>query len=109
MAIAIQGFEMYLKTYPKSELADDAQYYIGETYASSSNHKDAAAAYQRVIDEYPNGDKLPDGWYKLGMSYDRLGQPDKARATFEEVVKRFPDSQPGGLARQALERLRRRR
>jgi len=107
--IAIQGFEMYLKTYPKSELADDAQYYIGESYAAASNHKDAAAAYQRVIDDYPNGDKLPEAWYKLGMSYDRLGQPDKARATFEEVVKRFPDSQPGGLARQALERLRRRR
>ena len=108
-SIAIQGFEMYLKTYPKSELADDAQYYIGESYAGASNHKEAVAAYRRVIDEYPASDMLPEAWYKLGISYDRLGQPDRARAAFEEVVKKFPQSAPGGLARQGLERLNRRR
>ena len=108
-SIAIQGFEMYLKTYPKSELADDAQYYIGESYASASNHKEAVTAYQRVIDDYPNSNMLPEAWYKLGISYDRLGQPDKARAAFEEVVKKYPQSAPGGLARQGLERLNRRR
>jgi tol-pal system protein YbgF len=108
-SIAIQGFEMYLKTYPKSELADDAQYYIGESYAGASNHKAAAAAYQRVINEYPNSDMLPEAWYKLGLSYDRLGQPDQARAAFEDVIKKYPQSAAGGLARQGLERLNRRR
>jgi tol-pal system protein YbgF len=108
-SIAIQGFEMYLKTYPKSELADDAQYYIGESHASASNHKDAVAAYQRVISDYPNSDMLPEAWYKLGMSYDRLGDPNRARSAFEEVVKKFPQSAAGGLAKQSLERLSRRR
>jgi tol-pal system protein YbgF len=108
-SIAIQGFDMYLKTYPKSELADDAQYYIGESYASASNHKEAVAAYQRVIDDYPESNMLPEAWYKLGISYDRLGQPDRARAAFEQVVKKFPQSAPGGLARQGLERLNRRK
>ena len=42
----IQGFETYLKTYPKSDLADDAQYYIGESYSGDSRFREAAAAYE---------------------------------------------------------------
>ena len=94
-SLAIQGFETYLKTYPKSELADDAQYYIGESFAGDSKYRDAAAAYERVIRDYPSSNILPEAWYKVGISYDRLGQPDKAREAFESVVKNYPDSDAG--------------
>ena len=104
-SLAIQGFETYLKTYPKSELADDAQYYIGESYAGDSKFRDAAAAYERVIRDYPTSDILPEAWYKVGISYDRLGQADKAREAFEFVVKTYPDSDAGRLAKQNLDRL----
>ena len=107
-SIAISGFEMYLKTYPKSELADDAQYYIGEAHANAKNHKDAVTAYQRVIQDYPNSDMLPEAWYKVGISYDNLGQPDRARAAFEHVVKNFPNSAASALAKQGFDRLNRR-
>jgi tol-pal system protein YbgF len=107
-SLAIQGFETYLKTYPKSELADDAQYYIGESFAGDSKYRDAAAAYERVIRDYPSSNILPEAWYKVGISYDRLGQPDKAREAFEAVVKNYPNSDAGGLARQNLDRLNRR-
>ena len=107
-SIAICGFEMYLKTYPKSELADDAQYYTGEAHANAKNHKDAVTAYQRVIQDYPNSDMLPEAWYKVGISYDNLGQPDRARAAFEHVVKNFPNSTASALAKQGLDRLNRR-
>ena len=107
-SIAISGFEMYLKTYPKSELADDAQYYTGEAHANAKNHKDAVTAYQRVIQDYPNSDMLPEAWYKVGISYDNLGQPDRARAAFEHVVKNFPNSTASALAKQGLDRLNRR-
>jgi tol-pal system protein YbgF len=106
-SLAIQGFETYLKTYPKSELADDAQYYIGESYAGDSKYRDAAAAYERVIRDYPTSNILSEAWYKVGISYDRLGQPDKAREAFEAVVKNYPDSDAGRLARQNLDRLNR--
>jgi tol-pal system protein YbgF len=107
-SLAIQGFETYLKTYPRSDLADDAQYYIGESYAGDSKYAEAAAAYERVIREYPNSDILPEAWYKVGISYDRLGQPDRARQAFEFVVKNYPDSDAGRLAKQNLDRLNRR-
>jgi tol-pal system protein YbgF len=107
-SLAIQGFETYLKTYPKSELADDAQYYIGESYAGDSKYRDAAAAYERVIRDYPASNILPEAWYKVGISYDRLGQTDKAREAFEFVVKNYPDSDAGRIAKQGLDRLNRR-
>jgi tol-pal system protein YbgF len=107
-SLAIQGFETYLKTYPKSDLADDAQYYIGESYAGDSKYKDAAAAYEKVIREYPSSNILPEAWYKVGISYDRLGQADKAREAFDYVVKNYPDTDAGRIARQNLDRLNRR-
>jgi tol-pal system protein YbgF len=107
-SLAIQGFETYLKTYPRSELADDAQYYIGESYAGDSKYKDAAAAYERVIKDYTDSDILPEAWYKVGISYDRLGQADRAREAFDFVVKNYPDSDAGRLAKQNLDRLNRR-
>jgi len=107
-SLAIQGFETYLKTYPKSDLADDAQYYIGESYAGDSKFREAATAYEKVIRDYPSSDILPEAWYKVGISYDRLGQADKARDAFEFVVKTYPDSDAGRLAKQNLDRLTRR-
>jgi tol-pal system protein YbgF len=107
-SLAVQGFETYIKTYPKSDLADDAQYYIGESYAGDSKFGEAAAAYEKMIRDYPNSDQLPEAWYKVGITYDRLNQVDKAREAFEYVVKAYPDSDAGRLARQNLDRLNRR-
>jgi tol-pal system protein YbgF len=107
-SLAIQGFETYLKTYPRSELADDAQYYIGESYAGDSKFKEAVAAYERVIREYPDSNQLPEAWYKVGISYERLGQIDNAREAYEHTVKTFPDSDAARIARQNIERLNRR-
>ena len=103
--LAISAFETYLKTYPRSELADDAQYYIGESYAGDSKFREAAAAYERVISDYPGSNMLPEAWYKAGISYERLKQPDRARTAFQYVMKNFGDSQAASLARQALVRL----
>jgi tol-pal system protein YbgF len=106
-SLAIQGFEMYLKTYPRSELADDAQYYIGESYAGDSKFREALQAYERVKD-YPNGNILPEAYYKIGQTQDRLGQLDEARSAFEYVVKTYPETDAGRLAKQNLDRLNRR-
>lgn len=108
-SLAVQGFETYLKTYPKSELADDAQYYVGEAHSGDSKFREAVAAYERVIRDYPQSDILPEAWYKVGLTYERLAQPDRARAAYETAVKNFPETDAGRLARQRLDGLNRRR
>ncbi len=104
-ALAIQGFETYLKTFPKSDLADDAQYYIGETQYMAHDYRQAVAAYDRVIAAYPTSNTLPDAYYKRGLALSTLGQAPQARESFEFVIKTYPDSDAGRLAKQALERL----
>ena len=107
-SLAVQGFETYLKTYPKSDLADDAQYYIGESYSGDSRFREAAAAYERVVRDYPQSDILPEAYYKIGITYERLGQPDKARDAYDYAVKNFSDTDAGRLAKQRLDGLNRR-
>ena len=107
-SLAVQGFETYLKTYPKSDLADDAQYYVGESYSGDSKFREAVSAYERVIRDYPQSDILPEAWYKVGNTYERLAQPDRARTAYETAVKLFPETDAGRLSKQRLDGLNRR-
>jgi tol-pal system protein YbgF len=106
-ALAIQGFETYLKTFPKTDKSDDAQFYIGEAYSLDGKFKEAIASYDRVINDYPQGDRVPDAFYKRGLAYSRLGQMDKARESFEAVIKNYPNAEGSRLAKQVLDRLAR--
>lgn len=101
---SINGFQAFLKAFPKSELADDAQFNIGETYYSQNKWAEAVAEYDKVIDGYPNTNSVSLAYYKRGMSQERLGQTDDARASWETVVKMAPDSDAGRLAKQLLSR-----
>jgi tol-pal system protein YbgF len=108
-ALAIEGFNTYIRTFPRSELADDAQHYIGESYYSEGRFAEAIEAYNRVIANYPDGDQVPNAYYKRGLAFDRLGQVERARESFERVVRDWPDRPAGTMARQNLERLSQRR
>ena len=103
--LAIEGFEAYLKTFPRSELADDAQFYIGQTYYADGQFREAVAAFEQVLLNYPDGDIVPESSYKRGLSLDRLGETDRARQAFELVAANYPDSTMATLAQQALDRL----
>lgn len=104
--LAVTGFEAYIATYPRSEMADDAAFYIGETRFNQGDFQGAVEAYARIVLNYPNGDKVPDAAYKQGVALDRLGEPERARESFELVVTNYPDSRMAALAQQQLDRLR---
>lgn len=104
--LAIEGFQNYIRTFPRSEMADDAQQMIGDAYYLDKKYRDAVAAYDLLIKNYPNSNKLPDAYYKRGMAYENLGQPDQARASFEFAAKTFPDSDAGRLAKQRLDAIK---
>ena len=105
-SLAVTGFEAYIATYPRSEMADDAAFYIGETWFNQGDFQGAVEAYARIVLNYPNGDKVPDAAYKQGVALDRLGEPERARESFELVVTNYPDSRMAALAQQQLDRLR---
>jgi tol-pal system protein YbgF len=106
--LAIAGFENYIRSYPRSELAGEAQYFIGESCYQQGMHREAVTAYDRGISDYPNSKRIPDMYYKRGMALNALGQTDRARESWEYVLKNFPNSEAGRLARQRLDQLIRR-
>ena len=105
--LCINGFETYLRTFPRSEMADEAQFYIGECYYADGKHQEAVQAYNQVIGSYPRGQSVAPAYYKRGLAFEGLGQLDRARESFELVVKNFPESDAARLAKQNLDRLKR--
>jgi tol-pal system protein YbgF len=103
--LCVSGFDMYLKTFPKSELAHEAQYLIGECHYLEGNHQDAVAAYNQVITNFPRSASAANAFFKRGNALERLGQLDRARESYETVLKTFPDSDAARLAKQALTRI----
>ena len=106
-SLAITGFDAFLKAFPRSESAGEAQHMIGESYANQNRWEDAVAAYNAVILTYPTSPIVPETYYKRGLAQERMGQIDAARMSWETVVKLFPDSDGARLAKQGLDRLSR--
>ena len=104
-ALAIQGFEAYIKTFPRSELTDDASFYIGQTHYAEGDFDEAIVAFEQVLLNYPDGDIVPEASYKRGLALDRLGETERARTAFELVVNNYADHMMATLAQQALDRL----
>jgi tol-pal system protein YbgF len=106
--LAVLGFDTFIKTSPRSELADDAQLNIGNALYAAGKFKEAIPAYQQVIANYPQSNSVPSAYYKLGLSYQQLKQDDLARKAFETVMKNYPEAlAEASLAKQALERMNR--
>ena len=104
-AAAIQGFQEFIKTFPTSPRADDAQQYIGDSEYLQNHLEQALAAYNLVIQTYPKGDQIAWAYYKRGQVQSRLGQTANARVSFEAVVKQFPDTEPAIMALSRLQSL----
>ena len=104
-ALAIQGFEAYIKTFPRSELTDDASFYIGQTHYAEGDFDEAIVAFEQVLLNYPDGDIVPEASYKRALALDRLGETERARTAFELVVNNYADHMMATLAQQALDRL----
>ena len=98
--LAIEGFQAYIRSFPKSDMADDAQLQIGHSYLAEGRYDRAVEEYDKVIRTYPGGNAVPDAYYKKGVALSELRQVDQARAAFEFVIKTYPDSTAALLAKQ---------
>jgi tol-pal system protein YbgF len=105
--LAIEGFQTYIRMFPRTDRTDDAQLKIGDSLHAAKRFPDAVAAFQKVISDYPQSDSVPAAHYKLGLTYEALKQPDLARRAFETVIKNHVGSNEAILAKQRLDVLTR--
>ena len=95
----------YLALYPNHSKADQAQFYLAETYYSTADYQEAIRQFDQVYKRHPLSELAPDSIYKKGMSHLKLRDRDEAIQSFQLVLDRFPDSNAGPLARSELNSL----
>ncbi|HEX3577540.1 MAG TPA: tol-pal system protein YbgF [Thermoanaerobaculia bacterium] len=106
MADARAALQEVFDADPSGELADNALYWIGETYYAASDFTKAMRAYARVTKEYPEQNKAPDAMFKIGLTFEKTGDLGMARKTFDEVIKRYPYSTAASSAKLELKRVK---
>ncbi|RQW77979.1 MAG: tol-pal system protein YbgF, partial [Geobacter sp.] len=99
---AIQAFQSFITSYPRSEYAGNAQYWIGECYYTQRDYSKALKAFNMVIDNYPKGNKVPDAMLKAGYSLISMNQHDKAKPALEALVETYPKTPAAMKARERL-------
>lgn len=105
-AAAIVGFNGFLKAYPDSALASNAQYWIGYSYYAMKDYKTALAHQQKLLLVYPASNKVPDALLNIATSQLALDDTAGARKTLEELVAKHPGTQAATLAARRLSTLK---
>ncbi len=100
--LARQGFAEFLRRYPQSALADNAQYWIGESYYSQREYVRASAEFAEVAGKYPAGDKVPASMLKRAYALISLSKRAEARALLEKLIKQYPNTNEAELAKARL-------
>lgn len=102
---AISGFQQFLSTYPSSDMADNAQYWLGEAYYVTRDYEKAATAFRTVGERWPQSRKSADALLKLGFTEYELKRYSEARNTLTDVTRRFPGTDAARLASDRLQRM----
>ena len=97
---AREEFGKFLTKYPKSERADNAQYWISEIYYREKWYEKAILEYQKVIENYPKGNKVPDSLLKQGFAFNNIGDKANARLVFKELIEKYPKSEQTKVAKE---------
>ena len=97
--LALQGFQQYLQYYGDTELAPNAQFYVGQIHYDRGEFPDALKAFDTVLERYPENNKTPDAMYMKGMTLLRSNQRNEAAKEFLNVIQKFPRSEVADKAR----------
>ncbi|HEY7887209.1 MAG TPA: tol-pal system protein YbgF [Steroidobacteraceae bacterium] len=101
-SVAISGFQGFLKQYPSSPLAPNAQYWLGEAHYVNQQFAAAEVDFQTVLDNWPTSGKAPDAMLDLGNTQLAQGKTSKGRATLRQVVSQYSGTDAAMRAQKRL-------
>jgi tol-pal system protein YbgF len=103
---AIGAFQDFVRRYPTSAYAANAQYWIGNAYYMQRDYKNAIAAQETVLSNYGTSPKAPDSMLNIASSYIELKDLKNAKKTMQQLVKKYPASTAGQTAKDRLAALK---
>jgi tol-pal system protein YbgF len=105
-AEAAQAFNRFLAANPDSSYADNASYWLGETYYVTRDFDQALATFQALVNRYPQSSKVSDSHLKLGYIYYEKKDWKAAREQLDLVVSQYPGTTTARLASDRLQRMK---
>jgi len=102
---ARQQFKRFLQRYQESALADNAQFWIGESYFKQSKSEEAIVAFEELIKNYPKSNKIAEAYYKQALSFSAISDVVAASARLEMLLSEYPNGEFAQKAKQKLEEL----
>lgn len=102
---ASQAFAAFLRKYPNSQYAGNAQYWLGEVNLAKGDLQGAGQAFAKVSQLYPKHAKVPDSLYKLADVERRLGHTDRVKGILQQVVSQYPGTSAAQLAQRDLQKM----
>jgi tol-pal system protein YbgF len=102
---ARKRFEEVRKKYPKSSLADNSQYWIGDILYDQKRYEEAILAFNQVVKHYPKSGKVPAALLKQGLAFRALGDKRTAKIVLNRLIKSYPKSSQAKTARKYLKKL----
>jgi tol-pal system protein YbgF len=103
--LARQEFLDYLKYYGDTDLASNAQFFLGEIAYKQKQYEQAVAEYDKVLSTYPKSFKVVPAHLRKGMALIELGQKTQGVRELRDVIKRYPNTEEDRLARAKLKEL----
>ncbi len=104
-AAAAASFGRFLELHPRTNLSDNAQFWIGECRYAQGDYDGALTAFMATVERYPAGNKVPDALVKAGKCLEGLGDKDGAVETYREIVRRFEGTVAAAVAGERLAEL----
>ena len=102
---ARRKFESYVKDYPKNDLTDNAQFWIGETYYAEGDYEGAILAYETLLKKYPESAKTSVAMLKQGLAFTNIGDVKTGTIILKRLIEKFPDSKEATAARKKIAEL----
>lgn len=106
LADARRAFQEVYEADQQGDLADNALFWIGETYFAAKDYVNALRFYGRVVNDYADQNKAPDAMFKTALAQERTGDLALARRTLQQVIERYPYSSSASTAKQELQRIK---
>jgi len=96
------GFTRFLGLYPKTDLASNAQFWLGECYFTEKKYDEAIVAYDKVVKEYPKSEKVSSALLKMGMAFLEKGDKKTGVILLKKVIREYPQSNQAQIAQRKL-------
>jgi tol-pal system protein YbgF len=100
--LAAQGFRTYLEQSPHGDVADTAQYYLGESLYSAKDYRNAIAEFERLAQDFPQSPQVPSALLKTGYAYYEIKDGVQGRRALRTLVEKYPASKEAKLAEERL-------